>query len=119
MKFTQEWNSFKKEKKKFLEEWANTYALIYGTFCTSEMRTAIKEHPEFEEKIRDEPLELLKVISVIIYTPVRARYPFSTLAETLSSLFNLRQIKHENLADYIERFNQETQLAKTQLGKIS
>ena len=81
------------------------------------MRTAVKEHPEFKEKIRDEPLELLKVISLLICTPVRARYPFSTLSETLSSLFNLRQIKDENLVDYIKRFNQETQLAKTQLGK--
>ena len=56
MKFTQEWNSYEKEKKKFLEEWAMTYTLIYGTFCTSEMRTAVKEHPEFENEIRDEPL---------------------------------------------------------------
>ena len=117
MDFTQEWKIFEKEKKKFLEEWANTYALIYGTFCTSEMRTAIKEHPEFEEKIRDEPLEFLKVISLLMYMHVRARYPFSTLAEILSSLFNLRQIKDENLVDYIKRFNQETQLAKTQLRK--
>ena len=61
------------------------------------MRTAVKEHPEFEEEIRDEPLELLKVIIILMYTPVRARYPFSTLAETLSSLFNLRQIQDKNL----------------------
>ena len=54
---------------------------------------------------------------IITYTPVRARYPFSTLAETLRSLFNLIQIQDEKLVDYIERFNQEKQLAKTQLGK--
>ena len=55
IKFIQEWNSVEKEKKKFLEEREKIYALIYSTFCTSEMKTAIKEHPEFEEKIRDEP----------------------------------------------------------------
>ena len=53
MIFTQEENSFEKEKKKFLEEWEKTYALMYSTFCTHEMRTAVKEHPEFKEKIRD------------------------------------------------------------------
>ena len=73
MKFTQEWNSFEKEEKKFLKEWGKTYALIYGTFCTRETRTAIKEHPEFEEKIRDDPFELLKAISVLMYTPIIAR----------------------------------------------
>ena len=117
MKFTQEWNSFEKEKKKLLVEQAKTYALIYGTFCTSEMVKIVKEHPEFEEKIRDEPLKLLKSINVLMYTLVRSRYPFSTLAETISSLFNLRQIQSKKLEDYIERFNQEKQLAKTQLGK--
>ena len=99
MNFTQEWNSFEKEKKKFLEEWAKTYDLICGTFCTSKMKTAIKDHPEFEEKVRDKPIELLKAISVLMYTPVRARYPFITLAKTLSSLSNLRQIKDKNLVD--------------------
>ena len=78
----------------------------------------MKEHTEFENEIRDALLELLKVISVLMYTPVRARYPFSALAETLSSLFNLRQIQDEKLVDYIERFNQEKQMAKTQLGKF-
>ena len=49
----------------FLEEWMKTYALIYGTFCTSKMKTAITEHPEFIEKVRDNPIELLKAISVL------------------------------------------------------
>ena len=104
MKFKEKWNCYEKEKGIFLEEWVKTHALIYGNFCPTEMRTTVKEHPEFEAKIRDEPLELLRAISVLMYTPVRARYPFSTLAETLSSLFNLRQIQDEKLVDYIERF---------------
>ena len=96
---------------------AKTYALIYGTYCTSEIRTAIKEDPNFESGIRDDPLKVLEIISTLMYTPVRARFPFSTLAETLSSLFNMRQIQDEKLVDYIQRFNQEKQLIKTQLGK--
>ena len=90
MKFTQEWNSWQKVNGKFEEDWAKTYALIFGTYCTSEMRTAIKEDPNFESVIRDNPMEVLRVIATLMYTPVRARYPFSTLAETISSLFNLR-----------------------------
>ena len=81
------------------------------------MRTAIKEDPKFETEIRDEPLRVLETIITLMYTPVRARYPFSTLAETLSLLFNIRQIRDEKLVDFIERFNQEKQLVKTQLGK--
>ena len=107
----------RERKKKVVGRVEMTYPLIYGTLCTSEMRAAVKDHPEFEDEIRDEPLELLKVISILMYTHVRARYPFSTLAETLSLLFNLKKIQDQKLVDYIERFNQEKRLAKTQLGK--
>ena len=68
-----------------------TYAIIYGSYCTCEMQTAIKEAPKFESEIRDDPLRLLVEISRLMYTPVRSRYPLSTLADTLSSLFNMRQ----------------------------
>ena len=71
---------------------------------------------QFETEIRDEPLKILEAISKLMYTPVRARYPYSTLAETLSSLFNLQKIQDEKPVDFIERFNQEKQLARTQLG---
>ena len=82
------------------------------------MKAAIKEHPDFEIEIRDKPIKVLEVISTLMYTPVRARYPFSTLAETISSLFNIRQSQDKTLVDFIERFTQEKQLVKTQLGKI-
>ena len=117
MKFIQEWNTWQKVNGKFGEDWAKTYALIYVTYCTSEMRTAIIEDPKFETEIRDEPLRVLEAIITFMYTHVRARYPYSTLAETLISLFNIRKIQDENLVDFIERFNQEKQLVKTQLKK--
>ena len=117
IQYTQEYNTWQKVNGKFAEDWTKVYGLIYGTYCTSEMKAAIKEHPDFEIEIRDEPLKVLEVISTLMYTPVRARYPFSTLAETISSLFNLRQSQDEKLVDFIERFTQEKQLVRTQLGK--
>ena len=81
------------------------------------MRTAIKELPTFESEIRDELLKLLEAIAKLMHTPVKACYPLATLAETLSSLLNLRQIEGENLIDYYERFKQEEVVAKNQLGK--
>ena len=47
MKFTQEWKTWQKVNGKFKEDWAKTYALIYGTYCTIKMWTAIKEDPKF------------------------------------------------------------------------
>ena len=117
MKFNQTWVNYEKEKGTFDEDWAMTYALIYGNYCTSEMHSAIKEHPNFETKIRYEPLEIPIAICTLMHTPVRAICPFRTLVETLSSFFNLRQMQDEKIVDYIGRFNQAQQLAKAQLGK--
>ena len=50
-----------------------------------------------------------------MYTPVRERHPLSTLSETLSSLFNLRQMQDAILFEFIARFNKEKKVAKTQL----
>ena len=81
------------------------------------MLTTIKEDPKFGTDIRDGLLKIFESICILMYTPLRARYPYITLAETLSSLFNLRQIQDEKMVDFIERFNQEKQLARFQLGK--
>ena len=83
----------------------------------SEMQTAIKQYPKFETDIRDEQLRVLETSIPSIYTHVRARYPHSTLAETLPSLFNIQKIKKDKLVDFIKRFDQEKQLAKNKLGK--
>lgn len=55
----------------------------------SEMRNVIKDEAKFEADIRDEQLKILEAIITLMYTPVRAQCPYSTSAETLSSLFNL------------------------------
>ena len=65
MKYPEERNKFLQEKMQLLEDWNKTYALIYGTFCTREMKTVITEYPVLIEKVRDNPIELLKAISVI------------------------------------------------------
>ena len=41
----------------FAEDWTKAYGLIYRTYCTSEMKAAIKEHPDFKIEIRDEPIK--------------------------------------------------------------
>ena len=82
MKYMQDWNRYEQENEWFEEDLLKTYALIYGSYCTSEMRTAIKEDPKFESEIRDEPLRVLALISTLMYTPALVMYLFSTLAET-------------------------------------
>ena len=85
----------KKKNSEFDEEWSKAYTLIYYSYYTSEMRTAIKELPTFESEIRDAPLKLLEAIAKLMHIPVKVCYPLSTLSEIVSSLLNLRQTDGE------------------------
>ena len=89
---------------------------MFGTYYTGDMRNAGKELPSFESNTIDNPFELLKKVSILMHTPVRESYPLPSLAETLSSLLNLRQSDDEKLLDYHEKFSQKQNLAKSQLG---
>ena len=64
--YTDNRKKYNQVNERFEEDWSKTYALIYGLYCTSEMRTAIKEDPKFKSEIRDEPLRVLTLISTLI-----------------------------------------------------
>lgn len=81
------------------------------------MSNAVQEFPAFESTIRDNPLESLKTFSSIMYNPLRTFYPLLLLANTLSSLLNIKKIDDEKMMYSHKMFSREQNLAKSQLGK--
>ena len=77
----------------------------------------MKEIPAFKSVIRGNSLELSRKVSTLINTRVRACYPLILFSDTLISLLNLRHINDEKLLDCHERFRQEKNLDKSQMGK--
>jgi hypothetical protein len=47
------------------------YALIFSTYCNKMMQNRIEGHPDYESTIRDDPIELLTKIKVLMH-PIRA-----------------------------------------------
>ena len=82
------------------------YALIYSTYCNRTLQNRIEEHPDFKKKIRDDPIELLKVTQILMHDPVRAKYPYASLTEAVARTLNIKQMENENLIDYVKRFKQ-------------
>ena len=74
----------------FDENWMKVFTYIYESFCTKEMQVAIKELPNYEKEIQNQPLKLLEEVKVLMHTPIRARYPFMSLTENLVSLINMK-----------------------------
>jgi hypothetical protein len=80
------------------------------------MQNRVEEHPEFETTIRDDPIELLNKIKVLIHDPIRAKYPFASLIEAISRMLNLKQSESERLLDYVKRFKESRDIMKSHVG---
>jgi hypothetical protein len=79
------------ERKDTLEHnLTKAYALIFSTYCNKTMQNRVEENPEFETTIRDDPIELLNKIKVLMHDPIRAKYPFASLTEAISRMLNLK-----------------------------
>ena len=91
------------------------YALIIGTYCSKAIQSQVEEHPDFELTIRDDPIELLKTINILMHDTVRAKYPYASLYDAMMRLFNLRQQEHEHLTDYVKRFKQSKDVVKAHM----
>jgi hypothetical protein len=93
------------ERKDTLEQnLTKAYALILSTHCNKMMQNRIEEHLEFETAIRDDPIELLTKIKVLMHDPIRTKYPFASPTEAISRVLNLKQSENEGLLDYVKRF---------------
>ena len=65
---------------------SKAYVLIFNNYCTRAMQSRIEEHPEFEMKIEDDPIELLDVIKTLTHDTVRAQYPIASMTDAYTRL---------------------------------
>mgnify|MGYP002176679840 FL=1 len=105
------------DRKDTLEQnFSKAFALIYSTYCNKVMQNRIEEHPDYESIIRDNPIELLIKIKVLMHDPIRAKYPFASLTEAITRILNIRQMENEGLLEYVKRFKESRDIMKTHIG---
>ena len=92
------------------------YSYIFSSFCTKTMQQRIEEHPDYNTTI-DDPIELLKIIQILMHDPVRAQYPFASMTSALMRLINIKQTPVEKLVDYLKRFKQLKDNLLSYMGK--
>jgi hypothetical protein len=63
--------------------------------------------------IRDDPIELLHKIKMLMHDPIRAKYPYASLTEAMSRMLNIKQIQSEGLLDYVKRFKESGDIMKS------
>jgi hypothetical protein len=72
----------------------------------------VEAHPDYETKIKDNPVELLKAISVLTHDNVRAQYLHISLVDVVAWLMTIKQYD-DSLLDYAESFKQSRDVMKT------
>ena len=92
------------------------YALIFSTYCSRVMQARIEAHPEYESKLRNDPIEVLQAIKSLMHESVRSQYPPATVTDALGRLINVKQWENEQVMDYVKRFKQLRDVAKSIMG---
>ena len=106
-----------KDRRTFDENWVKTYALIWDKYCSREVQVALKEMPDFESSILNQPIVLLERVENLMHTPMKAKYPPLTLVEVLISFLQIKQGDNESLLDYLSRFKSERNVMLGLVGK--
>jgi hypothetical protein len=106
-----------KRKHELEDNMNKTYSLICLQHCNKTIQDRIHAHPDFETKIENDPIELLKAIEILINNPVRARYPYASVTEATTRFMTCRQLENEPLADYVKRFKGNQDSMAQNMGK--
>ena len=77
----------------------------------------LQEMPDFNSKVKREPLVLLERIEQLMHMPEKAKYPSLTTVEILCNFLKCKQGEKESLLDYLSRFKSERDVLYRILGK--
>jgi hypothetical protein len=94
---------YTKRKHELEDKMDKTYSLIYLQHCNKTIQDRIHAHPDFETKIENDLIKLLKAIEILINNPVQARYPYASVTEAMTKFMTCRQLENESLAGYVKR----------------
>jgi hypothetical protein len=108
---------YTKRKHELEDNMNKTYSLIYLQHCNKTIQDRKHAHPDFETKIKNDPIELLKAIEILINDPVWARYPYASVTEAMTRFMTCRQLENEPLANYVKRFKGNRHSMAQNMGK--
>jgi hypothetical protein len=104
-----------KRKQNYENNRVKAYALIWER-CARGMQVKIESRNDFENRIKNNPIELLQAIKQHSLNFQEHRYEMSIILDVMKALINLRQRDQESLTDYTRGFKTARDLLVSQLG---
>ena len=65
------------------ENQSKIFALIIDEYCSRAITSRLEAMPDYESKIQDNPVELLKAIQMTMSAPLQARYMMESATDAL------------------------------------
>ena len=112
IEYTDDLREYKEWKRAFEHNKYKASALILG-LCNNIMQAWIKAIPDYESRVMDDLVVLLKEISLKMYDPSDEKYEFETVYKTFKQLFGTTQEDGESLLDYTKWLSNQEIISRT------
>ena len=91
------------------------YAFLWS-HCSKAMQTKIKSMKDFESRIFNDPVELMKSVKELSMSLLETKYHWKIIWDCIVTFASLKQKDGEDLIDYYKRFEYVVSLFKAQAG---
>ncbi|CAJ1941939.1 unnamed protein product, partial [Cylindrotheca closterium] len=106
---------WKARKNVFDNNKCNVYGMIMK-MCTDHMVDKLEREADFDNKLFNDPVEVLMRIKKFMTTTVDTEWEYFGLWKTMSNLINCHQKEKENIASFCKRFEERAKALHALLG---
>ena len=90
MQFKAAFADHKKRKAAYERKIRRAYNLFMLQFCSNIMKERLESQPDYDSMIRDHPIAALQQIRVLAHNPMRGRYHYVCIYQSLERLLNIQ-----------------------------
>ena len=100
----EEMRRYADNKDNYNNQMKAVYSIILSKYCTTQMKNKIEQLSDFNSKIKDDPIELLKAIKKLMHDATTKQLFTISASEAMRQYFTIKQGPEESLNDYYRRF---------------
>ena len=115
MEYKAELDEVIKRRNKYEENIYKSYAELWER-CAVSLKAKIEARVEYESKIYNDPIELLKAIKEYELSYEDTRYDMRIILDAFRAYFGCKQKEKESLLEYIKRFKLARDILKSHIG---
>jgi hypothetical protein len=110
-------DTYSKRVELFEDNMMKAYALIYGVYCSYDMKSKVDDAVAIDGTINNDPIKLLETIRSLMHERTSTSYRTATYVTTNLDMFSITQRDTESMAKYYKRFKETHDIFRQTHGK--